>query len=48
MDFSKVVNIIIPEGTVTKIQDKNGAILWGKQNLVAYGVKWNSTTSDTT
>ena len=48
MDFSKVVNIIIPEGTVTKIQDKNGAILWGNQNLVAYGVKWNSTTSDTT
>ena len=48
MDFSKVVNIIIPEGTVTKIQDKNGAILWGNQNLVAYGVRWNSTTSDTT
>ena len=48
MDFSKVVNIIIPEGTVTKIQDKDGAILWGNQNLVAYGVKWNSTTSDTT
>lgn len=48
MDFSKVVNIIIPEGTVTKIQDKDGAILWGNQNLVAYGVRWNSTTSDTT
>lgn len=48
MDFSKVVNLIIPEGPVTKIQDKDGAILWDKQNLVAYGVKWNSTTSDTT
>ena len=48
MDFSKVVNLIIPEGSVTKIQDNNGTILWGNQNLVAYGVRWNSTTSDTT
>ena len=48
MDFSKVVNLIIPEGPVTKIQDKDGVILWGNQNLVAYGVRWNSTTSDTT
>lgn len=48
MDFSKVVNLVIPEGSVTKIQDKDGAILWGNQNLVAYGVRWNSTTSDTT
>lgn len=48
MDFSKVVNLIIPEGSVTKIQDKTGTILWGNQNLVAYGVRWNSTTSDTT
>ena len=29
MDFSKVVNLIIPEGSVTKIEDKDGAILWG-------------------
>lgn len=48
MDFRKVVNLVIPEGPVTKIQDKDGAILWGNQNLVAYGVRWNSTTSDTT
>lgn len=48
MDFSKVANLIIPEGQVTKIQDKDGTILWGNQNLVAYGVRWNSATSDTT
>ena len=51
MDFSKVIDIIIPEGRVTKIKDKNGVILWRlpyNQNEVAYGVMWNSTTSNTT
>ena len=48
MDFSKVTALQIPEGNVTKIEDKDGAILWGNQNLVAYGVRWNSTTSNTT
>ena len=28
MDFSKITAIEIPEGKVTKIEDKNGNVLW--------------------
>ena len=28
MDFSKVTMLQIPEGNVTKIEDKEGKILW--------------------
>ena len=28
MDFSKVTAIEIPEGKVTKIEDKDGNVLW--------------------
>ena len=28
MDFSKVTSLQIPEGNVTKIEDKEGKILW--------------------
>ena len=35
MDFSKVTSLQIPEGNVTKIQDKEGNILWSNINKVA-------------
>ena len=38
MDFSKVTMLQIPEGNVTKIEDKEGKILWANINKVAYGV----------
>lgn len=38
MDFSKVTSLQIPEGNVTKIEDKDGNILWTNINKVAYGV----------
>ena len=38
MDFSKVTSLQIPEGNVTKIQDKEGNILWTNISKVAYGV----------
>ena len=31
IDFSKVKTITIPEGSVTKITDSNGNILWKAQ-----------------
>ena len=31
MDFSKVTAIQIPEGNVTKIEDKDGRLLWFKK-----------------
>ena len=40
MDFSKVTAIQIPEGNVTKIEDKEGNILWTSVNN-------QTTTSDT-
>lgn len=48
MDFSKVTSLRIPEGNVTKIQDKEGNILWANINKVAYGVRWNSVNQATT
>ena len=48
MDFSKVTSLQIPEGNVTKIQDKEGKILWANINKVAYGVRWNSVNQATT
>lgn len=32
MDFSKVTTLQIPEGNVTKIEDKEGKILWTSVN----------------
>lgn len=48
MDFSKVTSLQIPEGNVTKIEDKDGKILWANINKVAYGVRWNSVNQATT
>lgn len=48
MDFSKVTALQIPEGNVTKIQDKEGNILWANINKVAYGIRWNSVNQATT
>jgi hypothetical protein len=53
MDFSKVTSLQIPEGNVTKIEDKEGNILWSNIlwaniNKVAYGVRWNSVNQATT
>ena len=48
MDFSKVTSLQIPEGNVTKIEDKEGKILWTSINTVAYGVRWNSVNQATT
>ena len=42
MDFSKVTALQIPEGNVTKIEDKEGKILWSNINKYAYGVRWDS------
>lgn len=48
MDFSKVTTLQIPEGNVTKIEDKEGNILWANINKLAYGVRWNSVNQATT
>ncbi len=32
MDFSKIIDIEIPEGKVIKIEDSNGKILWSKKS----------------
>lgn len=48
MDFSKVTTLQIPEGNVTKIEDKEGKILWSNINKLAYGVRWNSVNQATT
>lgn len=48
MDFSKVTSLQIHEGNVTKIEDKEGNILWANINKVAYGVRWNSVNQATT
>lgn len=47
MDFSKVVSIQIPEGNVTKLQDKDGNILWTNINKLAYGIRWSTNTGTT-
>ena len=48
MDFSKVTALQIPEGNVTKIEDKEGNILWANINKLAYGVRWDSVNQATT
>lgn len=48
MDFSKVTSLQISEGNVTKIEDKEGNILWASINKLAYGVRWNSVNQATT
>lgn len=48
MDFSKVTSLQIPEGNVTKIEDKEGNILWASINKLAYGVRWDSVNQATT
>lgn len=48
MDFSKVTTLQIPEGNVTKIEDKEGNILWASVNKLAYGVRWDSVNQATT
>lgn len=48
MDFSKVTALQIPEGNVTKIQDKGGNILWANINKLAYGIRWDSVNQATT
>lgn len=48
MDFSKVTALQIPEGNVTKIEDKEGKILWASINKLAYGVRWDSVNQATT
>lgn len=48
MDFSKVTALQIPEGNVTKIEDKEGKILWTNINKLAYGVRWDSVNQATT
>ena len=40
MDFSKVTTLQISEGNVTKIEDKEGNVLWASVNN-------QTTTSDT-
>ena len=42
MDFSKVTSLQIPEGNVTKIEDKEGNILWTNINKVGYETNWDS------
>lgn len=39
IDFSQVKAITIPEGSVTKITDSTGNILW-KENLVGWHTIW--------
>lgn len=48
MDFSYVTALQIPEGNVTKIEDKEGKILWANINKLAYGVRWDSVNQATT
>nr|UVM79656.1 MAG: hypothetical protein [Bacteriophage sp.] len=48
MDFSKVTALQIPEGNVTKIEDKEGKVLWDNVNKYAYGVRWDSVNQATT
>ena len=36
IDFSKVTALQIPEGNVTKIEDKEGKVLWANINKVSY------------
>lgn len=44
MDFSKVTALQIPEGNVTKIETKDGKVLWDNLNKFAYGIRWSTNT----
>mgnify|MGYP004455123143 FL=1 len=49
MDFSKIIDIEIPEGKVTKIEDSQGTVLWSglaDPNVYAYGIRWNHNVPD--
>ena len=46
IDFSQVNTITIPEGSVKKITDSNGAVLW-KENLVGWHTIWEGTKTIT-
>lgn len=46
--MSDIKAIQIPEGSVTKIEDEEGKILWANINKLAYGVRWNSVNQATT
>ena len=46
IDFSQVKTITIPEGSVKKITDSNGNILW-KENLVGWHTVWEGSFSKT-
>ena len=48
INFSEVTALQIPEGNVTKIEDKEGKILWANINKLAYGIRWNSVNQATT
>ena len=51
MDFSNVKSIIIPEGTVKKIEDSNGNVIWQKEPSIVlyegYYLRSYSSTKDT-
>ena len=50
IDFSKVKTITIPEGSVKKITDSTGSVLWKEEPLVLYEGYYltsNSATKDT-
>lgn len=47
-DLSQITTIQIPEGNVTKIEDKDGKVLWASINKLAYGVRWDSVNQATT
>lgn len=49
MDFNKVTAIEIPEGKVTKIEDKDSNVLWNAlldPNKYAYGIRWDHTVPE--
>lgn len=46
IDFSQVKTITIPEGSVKKITDSNGAVLW-KENLVGWHTVFEGSFSET-
>lgn len=48
ISFNQVTSIQIPEGNVTKIEDKDGKVLWASINKLAYGVRWDSVNKATT
>ena len=46
IDFSKVKTITIPEGSVKKITDSTGAVIW-KENLVGWHTVFEGSFSKT-